>query len=267
MLLGADLGHVICDPDAGTVIKTYSPDIIVHRILTPNYDEDSLKEELKGLLSRLHTLVVGPGLGREEYMQKAAKMAITIAKEQEMFIVIDADGLWLVQNHPEIVQNYPRAVLTPNVVEFGRICEKLGIDQKEDVDNLAKQVASKLGHVTVVQKGATDVISNGYEVLKCEEEGGLKRTGGQGDVLSGTIGTFLAWAKNYEAGVGRDENPIQVERMPILAALGGATVTRTCSKLAFKKVGRAMQTSDVIKEVGPSYEYHFGVISDQGHKL
>lgn len=33
MLLGADLGHVICDPSAGNVIKTYSPDMIVHRIL------------------------------------------------------------------------------------------------------------------------------------------------------------------------------------------------------------------------------------------
>lgn len=33
MLLGADLGHVICDPEAGSAIKTYSPDLIVHRVL------------------------------------------------------------------------------------------------------------------------------------------------------------------------------------------------------------------------------------------
>jgi ATP-dependent NAD(P)H-hydrate dehydratase len=32
-LLGADLGHIICDPDAGQVIKGYSPDLIVHRVL------------------------------------------------------------------------------------------------------------------------------------------------------------------------------------------------------------------------------------------
>lgn len=34
MLLGADLGHIICEPSAGNVIKTYSPDLIVHREIT-----------------------------------------------------------------------------------------------------------------------------------------------------------------------------------------------------------------------------------------
>ena len=41
-----------------------------------------MKTVLQGLLSRLHTLVVGPGLGREKYMQTFATMAIGIAKEQ-----------------------------------------------------------------------------------------------------------------------------------------------------------------------------------------
>lgn len=43
---------------------------------------DSVKSVLSSLLSRLHVLVVGPGLGREEYMQKYARMAIGIAKDQ-----------------------------------------------------------------------------------------------------------------------------------------------------------------------------------------
>jgi len=29
-------------------------------------------------------------------------------------------------------------------------------------------------------------------------EGGLKRMGGQGDILSGMIGAFLAWGKGYQ---------------------------------------------------------------------
>lgn len=33
MRLGADMSHTICEPSAGDVIKTYSPDLIVHRIL------------------------------------------------------------------------------------------------------------------------------------------------------------------------------------------------------------------------------------------
>jgi len=39
--------------------------------------------------------------------------------------------------------------------------------------------------------------------LQCDAEGGLKRMGGQGDVLSGAIAAFLAWGKAYQEGVWR----------------------------------------------------------------
>ena len=41
-----------------------------------------MRDELKSLLSRLHVLVVGPGLGREDYMQKFAMDAIWIARNK-----------------------------------------------------------------------------------------------------------------------------------------------------------------------------------------
>ena len=135
-----DLSHVICSPTAAGAIKSYSPDLIVHPILSEEYvvlelgcpvrrlthgyqrrRRDSLRPELEALLSRLHVLVIGPGLGREEYMQKFARLALDIAKEQGMFLVIDADGLFMVGNHLNSIRGYRRAVLTPNVVEFKRL--------------------------------------------------------------------------------------------------------------------------------------------------
>lgn len=41
-----------------------------------------LRPALSSLLERLHVLVIGPGLGREDYMQNFAKLALNIAKEQ-----------------------------------------------------------------------------------------------------------------------------------------------------------------------------------------
>lgn len=58
-------------------------------------------------------------------MQLAARIGIELAREKNLYIVIDADGLYLLQDHPEIVKGYERAVLTPNVVEFQRLCEKM----------------------------------------------------------------------------------------------------------------------------------------------
>lgn len=41
--------------------------------------EKDVRPALESLLSRLHVLVVGPGLGRETYMQNFAKLAVNIA--------------------------------------------------------------------------------------------------------------------------------------------------------------------------------------------
>lgn len=80
---------------------------------------------MEGLISRLHVIVVGPGLGREERTQSIGRLALETAKAQEKYVVIDADGLWLIQNEPHLVQGYKRAVLTPNVVEFKRLCDSM----------------------------------------------------------------------------------------------------------------------------------------------
>ena len=51
----------------------------------------------------------------------------------------------------------------------------------------------------------------------CDIEGGLKRCGGQGDLLSGSLGTFLAWAKRYEErkAMGEDVADIPAENLPV----------------------------------------------------
>ena len=86
---------------------------------------DSVKDALSGLLSRLHVLIIGPGLGREDYMQTFAKVALNIAKERGMYVVLDADGLYMVGQDISLIQGYRRAVLTPNVVEFKRLSENV----------------------------------------------------------------------------------------------------------------------------------------------
>jgi ATP-dependent NAD(P)H-hydrate dehydratase len=184
---------------------------------------DKVKPALQSILSRLHVLVIGPGLGREPYMQTFAKIALSLARQKGMFIVLDADALYLVGQDPSIIQAYRRAVLTPNVVEFKRLSEQVGVDPHTPIDKRAEAVSTKLGGVTVLQKGPKDIIAtdstgqqasleasqlsganqefeNVKEVVEVDTPGGLKRCGGQGDLLSGAVGAFLAWGKCYEDG-------------------------------------------------------------------
>lgn len=180
---------------------------------------------MEGLVERLHVLVIGPGLGREERTQAIGRLALQVAKAQSKYVVLDADGLWLIQNEPDLIKGYKRAVLTPNVVEFKRLCEAMvshprrtlpkphinefsgklqSIPKDAPADQLAGLLARAFGNITILQKGPSDIISNGDRTETVSIEGGLKRVGGQGDILSGVTGTFLAWGKNFEEK--QDEN-------------------------------------------------------------
>ncbi|KAF8315360.1 Ribokinase-like protein [Clavulina sp. PMI_390] len=265
--LGCDLAHVICEPDAGQVIKTYSPDLIVHPILQKDGDQAAIKSELVGILDRLHAIVIGPGLGRADHMQEYARLAISTAREQDKFVVLDADGLWLIQKHPEYIKGYSRAVLTPNVVEFQRLREALGIPTDVPAESLASRMSQELGDVVILQKGSHDIVSNGTRSEISNIAGGLKRCGGQGDILSGTVGTFLAWGRSYEdggldSGDARDAQ-VDPKDIPLLAAYGASVITRTTSRIAFGKLGRGVVTGDMLGDIGAAYVELFGEGNDE----
>ncbi|GJJ11555.1 hypothetical protein Clacol_005789 [Clathrus columnatus] len=256
--MGADLSHVICSPTASGSIKSYSPDLIVHPILREDKPTSDVREELKGLLQRLHALVIGPGLGREGYMQEYARLAIDLAKNQDMYLVLDADALWMVQKDPSIIHGYTKAVLTPNISEFKRLANSLGIPSDVPSESIAPLMSRRLNGVTILQKGQHDLITVHVPEKQAEEtfivdiEGGLKRCGGQGDILSGITGTMLAWGKNYELGV-YGEVKLPPTYIPLLASIGACLVTRTTSRRGFKCLGRALVTEDLLSEIGHAF--------------
>ncbi|SOV09182.1 ATP-dependent (S)-NAD(P)H-hydrate dehydratase [Ustilago sp. UG-2017a] len=260
MRFGADMTYTICTPEAGNVIKTYSPDLIVNRLLNPDVPFDQVEKEVDELFARFHAVVVGPGLGRDEFMQNCARLCIKLARKHEMYIVVDADGLWLLQNEPEIIKGYGKAILTPNVAEFSRLCDKLGIDAKGNPNEAAKNLALALDGPTIVEKGKVDRVTNGKEVLIVDAEGGLKRCGGQGDILAGCLGTFAGWCKIFEEENANlsAEGELGRDRLPLLAGYGAALTARTCSRLAFARKKRAMLADDLLPEVGNAYEELWG---------
>jgi ATP-dependent NAD(P)H-hydrate dehydratase len=152
------------------------------------------------------------------------------------------------------------------------------IDPNTPAQERASLISKALGGVLIVQKGPTDVIASNTtgaaadpaashvpadgaealaEAVEVDVEGGLKRCGGQGDILSGTIGAFLAWGKCHEEGA-FGEHKIPTSKIPLLAAVGGSMVTRTASRRAFIREGRALVTQDMLGEVGSAFAEVFG---------
>ncbi|KAI9372086.1 Ribokinase-like protein [Aspergillus egyptiacus] len=295
--LGCDLSHVICEASAATVIKSYSPNLMVHPILPSSnsvkdpksIDAPSLAGPIIAMLPRLHSLVIGPGLGRDSVTLKVVTEVMKEARSRSIPFVLDADGLLIASENPALVKGYKDCILTPNVNEFSRLAQALGIevpslaqiasdsnggDMTSREAEACEKLANALGGVTIIQKGPHDVISNGVTSVVSDIQGGLKRSGGQGDTLTGSLGTLLGWRAAYHNALwdsGEQENSkearskqdIQAElesdrRMSpattlLVAAWAGSAITRECSRRAFKAKGRSMQASDLTDEVHESF--------------
>jgi ATP-dependent NAD(P)H-hydrate dehydratase len=101
------------------------------------------------------------------------------------------------------------------------------------------------------------VISNGENTLICKEKGGLKRCGGQGDVLGGTLATFMAWKVCYQQRLWDHDGKLSDDELSALGSFGACSVTRWCSRSAFEKKGRATLATDLVERVGDAYRALF----------
>jgi ATP-dependent NAD(P)H-hydrate dehydratase len=203
------------------------------------------------MLDRLHVLVIGPGLGRDPLMQDTCARVIRAARDKGMPMVLDADALQIVQRDPDLVRGYGLAVLTPNVVEFGRLTSALGVDaevgaaaQQHGETAKVEALARALGGVMIVQKGAKDHLSDGRTTFTVDLAGGRKRSGGQGDTLTGSIATFLGWRKAYLDGIWEHGKVLKEEELVGLAVFGGSAITRVSDGVSSPGLNSRSMMSD-----------------------
>lgn len=223
LLVGSDLVYVFTHRDAAPIIKSYSPDLIVF----PLFSNSCTDFEIPRVLQRLSALVVGPGLSNSPILLESAFKFIQEASKFNIPLIIDADALLLVSKYPNV---FAKSVLTPNYREFQRLCTEFNlvdVDSIKNVENLALKL-----NATIVLKGSQDIITNGIETKVCDTEPGLRRVGGIGDILAGTLATFIGWSNSidqcYEA----------------------CRVVRAASCTAYLNKKRAMRAGDVLEELG-----------------
>ena len=148
--------------------------------------DDVLKE-----VDRYRAVVVGPGLGRDQSAQAAARR---IVAEANIPIVIDADALNAVAVDPAALRvrhaaGLPVAVLTPHAGEYERLAgHPVGVDRVESARELARQLQA-----IVLLKGPGTVVAapSGGAVIDVTGTPALA-TAGTGDVLSGVIAALIA---------------------------------------------------------------------------
>eukprot|EP00943_MAST-04B_sp_MAST-4B-sp1_P000574 g574.t1 len=279
---GADLLYLFTATEAAPAIKSFSPELMVEPIyscLDTNQSSESISKPVLSKLNSLHALCIGPGLGRHQHVFNGVRNIIIAANKMNLPTVIDADGLFLITNDLDLVSHQPNIVLTPNIIEFKRLCAALHIDEpKSDIEfadlvGKVENVAAALGNVHIVLKGNKDIISNGKWTEFSVEVGGLRRSGGKGDILAGLITLSCGWASiAHENGAeeayyeyknslttdiqieGDDEHGCNVYFPYMWAAYFGCTVQKRADRLAFNEKGRGMTTPDIFNYLGAVVE-------------
>jgi NAD(P)H-hydrate repair Nnr-like enzyme with NAD(P)H-hydrate dehydratase domain len=197
-------------------------------------------KDVVSMFPALHALCVGPGLGRHPLVFKVVQQVLKQGMQSNLTLILDADVLFMLSLeeyrdlYEELLQ-YEGCIMTPNVMERKRLPPPSSSGENDN------------NNITV-EKGHVDVVSRGNFVMQCAEEGGLKRSGGIGDVLAGTISAYMAWHAILERGdEGNDEQGLRQQRA--FAVWTACCTVKLATKVAFMNKRRAMSSRDVLDEI------------------
>jgi ADP-dependent NAD(P)H-hydrate dehydratase / NAD(P)H-hydrate epimerase len=178
---------------------------------------------------RADAMVLGPGLGRAD---ASLEFARTVAREVELPLLLDADGLNAhVGRLEDLAARAAPTVLTPHAGELARLLEidsaAVGARRLHHARDAARRCQA-----VVLLKGDDTLIAipEGQVGVSRGGSGGLA-TAGTGDVLSGVIGALLAKRLH-----------------PMHAACAGALLHATAGQVAGERFGvDVMIARDVIE--------------------
>jgi len=224
--MGVDLVRVATPSSAAQIIAGYSPAFIVHPLPGQMLTASHLKTVLE-LVNECDAIALGPGLGTAPDTMNAVGELLPKCQKP---VVIDADAIRAVGQNRKCLKGV-KGVVTPHAGEFELLTgEKL----PEDIEGRSKAVKSwaKKLELTILLKGAVDIVSDGNQ-LKLNRTGNPGMTvGGTGDVLTGIVAGLLA----------KKVSPFNAARI--------AAITNGYSgDLAFQDVGYSLGAGDVVNKI------------------
>ncbi len=139
-------------------------------------------------LEKYDAIGIGPGIGTTN---ETIDGFISLIKEYPLPTVIDADGLNILSEHPDLFTSLSEnSILTPHLKEF----ERLFGSSENSFERLEKQIKHSMLHkIIIVCKGHFSVITlpDGRIFFNSSGNSGLAK-GGSGDVLTGILTSLLA---------------------------------------------------------------------------
>jgi len=223
---GADLVYTSVPKINVSSTRSVSPNLIVIPLADQKLTRGAVNKLLGALPRKLDSATIGMGLAVQE--KNSLLHLVKSLLDRDIRLSLDASALI-----PEVLPLLANknVVVTPHAGEFKRLFGQSPSNSKNERIKLVEEKAKKFG-ITVLLKGATDVISNGNTTYLCEKKIPAMTVGGTGDVLSGLVAGLLS--KN---------------RKPLESAAAAAFNNGLAGKAVQKKLGLHMTSMDLLTEI------------------
>lgn len=222
MRSGVDLVYLFVPEKIASPVRALSPSLIVYP-LTDVKLTNRISEQIVRNAPQADVAAVGPGLALSN--ESALTRLLKGLLDKGLRLVLDATAL---QPYILNVVAGRDVVVTPHAGEFLRL---FGVRPSDVLEERCKMVKEKAAEhkLTVLLKGAIDVISDGERVMINRTGSCAMTVGGTGDVLTGLVAGFSAKKMSgFEA------------------AAAAAYINGLCGELAAEQFGLHILPTDLI---------------------
>jgi len=189
---GAGLSTVAVPKSILPTVAGFHPELMTEPLAETKVGSISLRalRGLNQLAEGMTVLAIGPGISR---VPETSKLVRSLVKEQDLPVVLDADGLNAFANRAGELNGKGRSlVVTPHPGEMARLLGATIAAVQRDRINVARKFARER-QVIVVLKGHRTLIadSSGEVWVNTTGNPGMS-TGGTGDILTGMAAGMVA---------------------------------------------------------------------------
>ena len=223
---GTDLVYT-CVPKVNvTPTRAISPNLIVIPLVDQKLTLGAVNKLIGALPRNLHSATIGMGLAIQE--KNSLLHFVKSLLDRDVRLSLDASAL--IPDVLPLLAN-KNVVVTPHAGEFNRLFGVVPPDSKSERIELVETKAKEFG-ITVLLKGATDVVSDGTTTYLNEKKTPAMTVGGTGDVLSGLVAGLLSNNRN-----------------PLESAAAATFINGLAGKSAQKRLGLHMTSMDLLDEI------------------
>ena len=223
---GTDLVYTSVPKINVTPTRAVSPNLIVIPLVDQKFTLGAANKLIGALPRNLHSATIGMGLAIQE--KNSLLHFVKSLLNRDVRLSLDASAL--IPDVLPLLANKNVAV-TPHAGEFKRLFGDTLPNSKNERIRLVETKAKEFG-ITVLLKGATDIVSDGTITYLNEMKTPAMTVGGTGDVLSGLVAGLLS----------RNRNSLE-------SAAAATFINGLAGKAAQKRLGLHMTSMDLLDEL------------------